>query len=195
MFETSQEIHQSHPRTITLPLCRCQYLPHNLGHHKDIIREFRPSYNEYFLYICLVLKERAACLKEAVGSIIVKQNKIISTGYNGTPVGTTNCYNGGCLVCNNSEKMGTEVLGCRCIHAEYNCILKAGITATPGSVLYSTKLPCLWCAKLIIQGRVSQVICIRSKYSSLEYENVELVKKTLREGKVLVEEMDIPYHD
>jgi dCMP deaminase len=54
-----------------------------------------------------VLKERAACLKEAVGSIIVKQNKIISTGYNGTPVGTTNCYNGGCQVCNNSEKMGT----------------------------------------------------------------------------------------
>lgn len=111
----------------------------------------------------MVLKERAACLKEAVGAIIVKNNKIISTGYNGTPVGTINCYNGGCQVCNNSEKISTVVLSCRCIHAEYNCILKAGITATPGAVLYSTSLPCLWCSKLIIQGRISQVICLRSK--------------------------------
>jgi dCMP deaminase len=111
----------------------------------------------------MVLKERAACLKEAVGAIIVKNNKIISTGYNGTPVGTINCYNGGCQVCNNSEKISTVVLSCRCIHAEYNCILKAGITATPGAILYSTSLPCLWCSKLIIQGRISQVICLRSK--------------------------------
>jgi deoxycytidylate deaminase len=52
----------------------------------------------------------AACLKEAVGAIIVKNNKIISTGYNVTPVGTINFYSGGCQVCNNSEKISTEVL-------------------------------------------------------------------------------------
>ena len=138
-----------------------------LEYHKEIIRQFRPSHDEYFLWICIVLKQRAACLKEAVGSIIVKDRMIISTGYNGTPVGTINCYNGGCQVCNNSEKMGTEVLRCRCIHAEYNCILTAGIKKTPGAVLYTTKLPCLWCAKLIIQGKIKKVICILSKYSSL----------------------------
>lgn len=113
----SQKIHKSDIRTRPISKCCSQYTYRHTGHHKDIIREFRPSYNEYFLSICQVLKERAACLKEAVGSIIVKNNKIISTGYNGTPVGTTNCYNGGCQVCNNSEKMGTEVLSCRCIHA------------------------------------------------------------------------------
>ncbi len=114
----------------------------------------------------------AACLKEAVGAIIVKNNKIISTGYNLTPVGTIRFYSGGCQVCNNSEKISTEVLFCCCIHAEYNCILEAGITAAPGAVLYSTSLLCLWCSKLVIQ-----VICPAFKvskftdsYSSLEYE-------------------------
>jgi dCMP deaminase len=153
---------------------------------------FRPNIDEYFLNICLVLRERAACLKEAVGSIIVNDRSIISTGYNGTPRGTVNCYNGGCLVCNNSEKMGTEVLSCRCIHAEYNCILTAGITATRGGILYSTKLPCLWCAKLIIQGGISKVIYLRSYYSSLEYENAELVKKTFASANVLLLPVDMP---
>lgn len=114
----------------------------------------------------------------------MKQRTIISTGYNGTPMGTINCYNGGCQVCNNSEKMGTEVLSCRCLHAEYNCILTAGITVTPGATLYSSKIPCLWCAKLIIQGQIKEVICIRSNYPPLEHENIALVKKTLAAGKV-----------
>jgi dCMP deaminase len=138
-----------------------------------------------------VLKERAACLKEAVGAIIVRDRNIIATGYNGTPMGTTNCYNGGCQVCNNSEKMGTEVLSCRCIHAEYNCILTAGITETPGAILYSTKLPCLWCTKLIIQGQISEVIYIKSQYKPLEHENWELVRKTLKAGGVETREIEL----
>jgi deoxycytidylate deaminase len=65
--------------------------------------------------------------------------------------------------------MNTEVLSCSCIHAEYGCILEAGITVTPGATLYSTKLPCLWCSKLIIQGRIGKIVYLKSKYSPLEY--------------------------
>jgi deoxycytidylate deaminase len=69
-------------------------------------------------------------LKEACGAIIVKNNKILSTGCNyGIPVGTIN------LLKWRRKKISKVVLSCRCIHAEYNCILKAGITAAPGAVL------------------------------------------------------------
>ena len=90
--------------------------------------------------------------------------------------------------------MATEMLSCRCIHAEYNCILTAGITATQGAVLYSTKLPCLWCAKLIIQGQIKEVIYLRSHYSSLEHDNITLVKSTFQAGRVKLSEMDLQFN-
>jgi len=79
------------------------------GNYKQIIPPYRPSFDEYFISICNVLKLRSGCLKEAVGAIIVKDKRIIATGYNGkkcskvgTPVDSLNCFNGGCKVCNNS---------------------------------------------------------------------------------------------
>lgn len=86
------------------------------------------------------------------------------------------------------------MLSCRCIHAEYNCILLAGITITPGGTLYSSKIPCLWCAKLIIQGRIKEVIYIRSNYCSLEYENTDMILKTFKDGKVNLIGYDFPFN-
>ena len=88
----------------------------------------------------------------------MRNKRIISTGYNGTPIGTINCFHGGCRICDNSEKMNTIVLSCNCIHAEYSCIIEAGIQATPDSTLYTTRLPCLWCAKVIIQARIKTLV-------------------------------------
>ena len=87
--------------------------------------------------------------------------------------------------------MGTEVLSCRCIHAEYNCILTGGITETPGAILYSTKLPCLWCSKLIIQGRIKEVIYLKSKYGSLDDDNMNFVTRALSSAGVVLREMNL----
>ena len=69
---------------------------------QHIFKPFRPDFDSYFLSICRVLKERAGCIKEAVGAIIVRDKRIVATGYNGTPMGCANCFNGGCFVCGNS---------------------------------------------------------------------------------------------
>ena len=66
-------------------------------------------------------------MKRAVGVVIVKKNRIVSTGYNGTPGGLTNCYEGGCERCNSGEGEGKGLEACFCVHAEENAILEAGI--------------------------------------------------------------------
>ena len=86
--------------------------------------------------------------------------------------------------------MNTEVLSCTCIHAEYGCILEAGIKITPGSTLYSTKLPCLWCCKLIVQGRISKIVCVKSNYPHLEYENIAVARDILTKANVELVEVD-----
>lgn len=106
-----------------------------------------------------------------MGSIIVKNKRILSTGYNGTPIGSINCYNGGCEVCNNSNSINTVVLSCNCIHAEYSCIIEAGIESTPGCTLYTTQIPCYWCAKIICQARISTVVYVKNDCHMLEHSN------------------------
>ena len=150
-------------------------MPAELENYEQIFRKFRPDFDEYFISICEILKVRAGCIKEAVGSVIVKDKRILSTGYNGTPINSINCYNGGCRVCNNSSKIHTIVLSCNCIHAEYSCIIEAGISATPGCTLYTTQLPCLWCSKVIIQAMISTVVYVRTECEALRHENEEKI--------------------
>lgn len=68
-----------------------------------ILREFRPSWDQYFMKVAYALKSRSNCCKNSVGALVVKDNRIVSTGYNGTPCGTKNCYIGGCDACYNSK--------------------------------------------------------------------------------------------
>ena len=114
-------------RRKTMKVLSKVYLLLKVENYEQIFRKFRPDFDEYFISICEILKVRGGCIKEAVGSVIVKNKRILSTGYNGTPINSVNCYNGGCRVCNNSSKIHTIVLSCNCIHAEYSCIIEAGI--------------------------------------------------------------------
>jgi len=81
-------------------------------------------------------------MKRAVGAVIVKDKRIISTGYNGTPIGFTNCMDGGCERCNSNAKMGTNLDQCLCIHAEENAVIECGRVKALGSTLYVTTFPC-----------------------------------------------------
>ena len=120
----------------------------------------RPGWDEYFMSIAQVVASRSNCVKRKVAAIIVKDRRIISTGYNGTPRGTRNCNEGGCPRCNNLAASGTALDECLCSHGEENAITQAAYhgTSLKGTVLYSTFSPCLLCTKMIINAGIVEVV-------------------------------------
>jgi dCMP deaminase len=123
-------------------------------------RSSRPGWDEYFMAIAQVVASRSNCVKRKVAAIIVKDRRIISTGYNGTPRGTKNCNEGGCPRCNSLASSGTSLEECFCSHGEENAITQAAYhgTSLKGSSLYTTFSPCLLCTKMIINAGIGEVV-------------------------------------
>jgi|SRR5690606_2199994 len=125
------------------------------------IERARPDRMDYYMGIALAVRRRANCVGNRVGAVLVLNDRIISTGYNGTPQGMPNCDEGGCERCANREKYGsaTGYDVCICVHAEQNALLSAARFGIPveGSVLYSTMRPCFGCAKELLQARIHAV--------------------------------------
>ena len=120
----------------------------------------RPDWDEYFMNIAKVVALRSNCMKRHVAAVIVKDKRIISTGYNGTPRGVTNCSEGGCPRCNQFAEGGTRLDECLCSHGEENAIVQAsyhGISIKDAS-LYTTFAPCLMCTKMIINAGIKEVV-------------------------------------
>ncbi len=120
----------------------------------------RPSWDEYFMRISQVASMRSNCIKRKVGALIVRDRRIVSTGYNGTPRGTQNCNEGGCPRCNNLAASGTRLDECLCSHAEENAITQAAYhgTSVKDGCLYTTFSPCLMCAKMVINCGITEVV-------------------------------------
>ncbi|MDO8554890.1 MAG: dCMP deaminase family protein [Candidatus Micrarchaeota archaeon] len=120
----------------------------------------RPSWDEYFMSIAQVVATRSNCMKRKVAAVIIKDKRIISTGYNGTPRGVRNCNEGGCARCNNFTESGKNLADCVCSHGEENAIVQASYhgIAIKESTLYSTYSPCLLCTKMIINAGIREVI-------------------------------------
>ena len=120
----------------------------------------RPPWDEYFMSIARVVASRSNCIKRKVGSIVVSDRRIISTGYNGTPRGTLNCNEGGCPRCASGAEAGTQLEECLCSHAEENAITQAAFhgVSVRGASVYTTFSPCLMCTKMIINAGISEVI-------------------------------------
>jgi dCMP deaminase len=122
-----------------------------------------PDTDTYYMGIAFAVREKANCTGNRVGAVIVRDNRVISTGYNGVPEGMTNCLDGGCLRCKNPNGQfpsGTGYDLCICVHAEQNAILSAarfGI-AVAHSTLYTTMQPCFGCAKEIAQAKIREVV-------------------------------------
>jgi dCMP deaminase len=123
-------------------------------------RFMRPSWDEYFMNIAKVVAMRGNCMKRKVAAIIVKDKRVVSTGYNGTPRGARNCNEGGCPRCNNMAESGTALDECLCCHGEENAITQAAYhgTSLKGSTLYTTFAPCLLCTKMIINSGIAEVV-------------------------------------
>ena len=120
----------------------------------------RPGWDEYFMQIARIVALRSNCMKRKVAAVIVKDRRIISTGYNGTPRGTRNCNEGGCPRCNSLADSGTNLGECLCSHAEENAIVQAAYhgISLKGATLYSTCSPCLICTKMIINAGIERVV-------------------------------------
>ena len=122
------------------------------------IKKFRPNWNDYFMSVAHEVAERCNCVKSKVGAVIVKDNRIISVGYNGTPSKLNNCYDGYCERCWSDVGSGKDLDKCICIHAEENALLEAGRQKCIGGKVYCTLYPCLTCAKHIIQSGIEEVV-------------------------------------
>jgi dCMP deaminase len=128
---------------------------------KKLLKEVqRPSWDEYFMNIAKVVASRSNCMKRKVAAIIVRDKRVISTGYNGTPRGTRNCNEGGCPRCNNLAASGTALDECLCSHGEENAIVQASYhgVSLKDAIIYTTFAPCLQCTKMIINSGIHEVI-------------------------------------
>jgi len=120
----------------------------------------RPDWDDYFMDIAHVVSRRGNCSRRKVAAVLVNEHRIISTGYNGTPKGVTNCFEGGCPRCSSDASSGENLGECICAHAEENAIVQAAYhgIAVKGSTLYCTLSPCLMCAKMIINAGIKEVV-------------------------------------
>ncbi|KAF4462200.1 dCMP deaminase, partial [Fusarium albosuccineum] len=120
----------------------------------------RPCWDTYFMELASLASQRSNCMKRRVGCVLVgKERRVISTGYNGTPMGLQNCAEGGCPRCNEGNSSGVGLSTCLCIHAEENALLEAGRERIrEGSVLYCDTCPCLTCSIKICQVGISEVV-------------------------------------
>ncbi|HQT44775.1 MAG TPA: dCMP deaminase family protein, partial [Candidatus Micrarchaeota archaeon] len=131
-----------------------------LGEISAEFKSDRPSWDDYFMGIAKMVATRSNCIKRHVAAVIVKDKRIVSTGYNGTPRGTRNCDQGGCPRCNSFADSGTKLDECFCSHAEENAICQAayhGISIKDSSI-YITYSPCLTCTRMIINSGIKEVI-------------------------------------
>ena len=153
-----------------------------LGEVSAKFKPSRPAWDEYFMNIAKVVATRSNCMKRHVAAIIVRDKRIISTGYNGTPRGVRNCDEGGCPRCNSFADGGTRLEECFCSHGEENAIVQAAYhgISLKGGILYTTYSPCVLCSKMIINAGITEVI-----YSA-EYPLGDTALKLLKEGGVAV---------
>ncbi|MCJ1426219.1 Deoxycytidine monophosphate (dCMP) deaminase [Sticta canariensis] len=122
-------------------------------------QRMRPSWDQYFMQLASLAARRSNCMKRRVGCVIVREKRVISTGYNGTSRNLRNCNEGGCSRCNAGNESGVGLSTCLCIHAEENALLEAGRERIrEGSILYCDTCPCLTCTIKITQVGISEVV-------------------------------------
>jgi dCMP deaminase len=117
----------------------------------------RPGLDEYFLKLASVVAERSTCLRRHVGAVAVRSKHILVTGYNGAPAGAVDCLTLGCLRNENGIPSGERHEVCRAIHAEQNIIIQAALhgVSLEGATIYATHSPCVLCAKMLVNARIS----------------------------------------
>lgn len=120
----------------------------------------RPSLDEYFMEIAEVVARRSTCKRNHVGAVIVRDKRILATGYNGAPSSLPHCLDIGCIRDRRGIESGTRHEVCRGVHAEQNAIIQGALhgVSTTGATLYCTHQPCILCAKMMINAGITRVV-------------------------------------
>lgn len=130
-------------------------------------KSVRPSWETYFMDIALLVARRSTCLRRTVGAVIVKDKRILTTGYNGAPTGLRHCNDAGCLRNKLKVASGERHELCAGLHAEQNAIIQAAFhgVSIRGATLFCTHFPCAICAKMLINAGIEKI------YYRYEYED------------------------
>jgi len=122
-------------------------------------KQKRIGWEQYFMDIAFLVSKRSTCKRRAVGAVIVKDKRILATGYNGAPIKMEHCIDIGCLREELNIPSGQRHELCRGIHAEQNAIIQAACYGTPikGGDIFCTNQPCFICAKMIINAKIKAV--------------------------------------
>lgn len=158
-----------------------------LNNMPDHISE-RPDWDTYFLRIAQLVAQRSTCLRRQVGAVIVRDNRLLATGYNGAPNNVAHCFQlpGGCLREARKIPSGERQELCRGLHAEQNAILQAAAfgVSLKGGDCYCTHQPCITCAKMLINAGIKRVVFLG------DYPD-ELSLEMLKEAKITIERLEI----
>jgi dCMP deaminase len=148
----------------------------------------RPSWDQYFMEITLLVARRSTCLRRQVGAVIVKDRNILATGYNGAPSGISHCLDAGCLREKLQIPSGERHELCRGLHAEQNAIIQAAKhgTSIEGASLYCTTMPCIICSKMLINAGIRRII-YGEGYSD------PLAQEMITESGIIAERFAIPF--
>jgi len=120
----------------------------------------RPSKSDYYMTIAKAVARRSTCTRRQLGAVIVLDDCIVGTGYNGAPRGLPHCSVVGCLRDELKIQSGTRHEICRAVHAEQNAIIQATARGyLRGAGLYCEVSPCMICAKMIINAGIKAVMC------------------------------------
>jgi dCMP deaminase len=134
----------------------------------------RPAWDEYFLKLAMLVSERATCPRMHCGCVLVKDKRILSTGYNGSIPGDAHCEDDGCIIEDNH---------CiRTIHAEMNALLQCSIhgVSTKGATAYVTNMPCTNCAKALIAAGIVEIVIFSDYHETRAEEFLSKAKVKLR---------------
>ena len=142
----------------------------------------RISWDEYFMEFAELARKRSTCLRRGVGAVIVKDNRVIATGYNGVPKGIAHCSEAGCLRQQMNVPSGKMHELCRGLHAEQNAIIQAACmgNSIEGATLYCTTQPCVICSKMIINAGIRRIV-IKESYPD------ELAQQMIAEAGIQVD--------
>ena len=145
----------------------------------------RPNWDEYFMRMAELASERSTCLRRSVGSVLVKDRRVLATGYNGAPKGLQHCDEAGCLREIEDVPSGKRHEICRGVHAEQNLIAQASVHGVKSekAVVYCTTYPCVICAKLLINSGVKKI------YYKCGYDD-KLAKEILKQSDVICKKLN-----
>lgn len=144
----------------------------------------RPTWDVYFMDIADLVSKRSTCLRRSVGAVLVKDRRVLATGYNGAPSGLNHCLDVGCLREQLGVPSGERHELCRGLHAEQNAIIQAALhgVSVNNATLYCTNQPCVICAKMIINAGITTVV-IKANYRD------KLAEDILKEAGIKVSKL------